>query len=165
MAENDVLPISTNGWRLVTDGVMGGVSQGRLLPAQIEGRDCLRLSGSVRTENNGGFVQMAYDLDDHTRAAVSGFDGIRLSVYGNGEDYNLHLRTADLQLPWQSYRTTFRSTRSWSVVELPFAAFEPHRIRTGLSLERLQRIGIVAIGRPFEVDLCVTDMSFFRQSR
>ena len=165
MAENDVMPISTSGWRLVTDGVMGGVSQGRLVPAHIEGRDCLRLSGTVRTENNGGFVQMALDLDGDTSERVSGFDGIRLSVYGNGEDYNLHLRTSDLWLPWQSYRKTFRSTPSWNLVELPFADFEPHRTDTGLRVDRLQRIGIVAIGRPFAADLCVTAMSFYRQSQ
>jgi hypothetical protein len=162
MAESGVLPVPATGWRLVTDGVMGGVSEGQLRPAQIDGRDCLRLTGAVRTENNGGFVQMALDLPADTRAAVGGFDGIRLSVYGNNEDYNVHLRTSDLWLPWQSYRATFRAVAGWHVVELPFAGFAPHRTRTGLRLERLQRLGIVAIGRAFEADLCVADMQFYR---
>jgi hypothetical protein len=162
MAENGLLPIPATGWRLVTDGVMGGVSLGRLRPVQIDGRDCLRLSGAVRTENNGGFVQMAFDLPAGARAAAGDFDGIRLSVHGNGEDYNVHLRTSDLWLPWQSYRATFRAMPEWRLIELPFADFAPYRTQTALRLEHLQRLGIVAIGRAFEADLCVADMQFYR---
>ena len=49
-------------WRLVTDGVIGGVSAGRLSWGQIDGRRALCMQGEVRLENNGGFVQAALDL-------------------------------------------------------------------------------------------------------
>ena len=49
-------------WRLYTDGVMGGISQANIAFDVVDGRRCLRLSGDVSLENNGGFVQVALDL-------------------------------------------------------------------------------------------------------
>ena len=50
-------------WTMVSDRVMGGVSEGRLTYETVEGRPALRLTGDVRLENNGGFLQMARDMD------------------------------------------------------------------------------------------------------
>lgn len=147
------------GWRLVTDGVMGGVSQGAMTVEEIEGRTCIALRGRVSTENNGGFVQIAMDLDDALRNA-EGYGGIRLEVIGNGETYNVHLRTSDLWLPWQSYRAAFTASPRWSSIYLPFASFQPYRTSAPLRLDRLRRLGIVAIGRDFSADLCVSAVAF-----
>lgn len=49
-------------WRLLTDGVMGGVSTGRMTRETIAGRPALRLRGEVGLANNGGFVQIVLDL-------------------------------------------------------------------------------------------------------
>jgi hypothetical protein len=38
-------------------------------------------------------------------------------VRGNGEEYNIHLRTTALDRPWQSFRKSFRANPQWSVVE------------------------------------------------
>ncbi len=146
--------LPADGWRLVTDGVMGGVSRGTLTAEEIDGRRCLALRGRVSTENNGGFIQLALDLDDALRDATA-YDGIRLDVIGNAESYNVHLRTADLWLPWQSYRASFTAPESWSSVFLPFDGFEPYKTGAELRLDRLRRIGIVAIGRDFDADVCI----------
>ncbi len=49
-------------WRLFTDNVMGGISKGNISAEQYQGKACLRMTGQVSTENNGGFVQMSLDL-------------------------------------------------------------------------------------------------------
>ena len=142
--------------RLVTDGVMGGISRGRLFDDTVDGRRCLRLAGSVSLANNGGFVQAAVDVLPGGRVFdASPYAGLRLVVRGNGEDYNLHLRTADLERPWQSYRCRFAALPEWQALSLPFAGFEAHRTEHPLDLARLRRVGLVAIGREFEADLCV----------
>ncbi len=151
-----------NQWRLVTDGVMGGVSQGQLTAEAIEGHPCLRLRGDVSLQNNGGFIQMALDLPDEVRRDVSGYTGLMLEVYGNGEQYNVHLRTADIWLPWQSYRATFSATPRWQQLFLPFGDFQPHRISTDLDVARLERIGLVAIGREFTADLCLGKIGLYK---
>ena len=148
-------------WRMVTDGVMGGVSTGTLNTAAVDDRDCLRMQGDVRLENNGGFVQAALQLDDTVAADASGYSGIAIDVYGNNEAYNLHLRTDDLWLPWQSYRTTFTAAPEWKMLHLPFSEFTPYRIDKALDISRLKRIGIVAIGRAFHADLCIRKIGLY----
>jgi hypothetical protein len=154
-------PLGTR-WELLTDGVMGGVSQGRLAPDMADGRACLRLSGDVSLENNGGFVQMAVDLRPGGGPLdVRAFVGVALTVSGNGETYGLHLRTTDLSRPWQSYRQGFRAGPDWAILHLPFAGFAPHRTEAALNLAGLRRIGLVAIGRPFQADLALADLRFY----
>jgi len=148
-------------WRLVTDGVMGGRSSGQLAAEHIDGRDCLRLRGDVSLENNGGFVQMALDIDTDSARTLLDRNGIELDVYGNGETYNLHLRTTDLWLPWQSWRATFTAPAGWQTVRLPFADFSAYRTGKTLRLDRLERIGLVAIGRAFTADLCVARVALY----
>jgi hypothetical protein len=149
-------------WRIVTDGVMGGVSQGQLSVDEVEGSPCLRLRGDVNLENNGGFVQAVQDLPQDSLQNVSDYVGVLLQVYGNGEQYNLHLRTHDMWLPWQSYRATFTATNQWQTLRLPFAAFKAHRIRKALDIRQLKRIGLVAIGREFQADLCLGSIAFYK---
>jgi len=153
-----------SSWRMFTDGVMGGVSTGTLTPASIDQRDCLRLQGDVRLENNGGFVQAALDVEDTPAEDASAYTGIEIEVYGNDETYNLHLRTGDLWLPWQSYRATFAAPARWQTLQLPFAEFSGYRTGKPLDVTELERIGVVAIGRAFTADLCIGRVGFYSGS-
>lgn len=150
-------------WRLVTDGVMGGLSSGNITHDEIEGRACLRLRGDVRLENRGGFLQAALDIQQTAAADASAYRGLLLEVFGNDRDYNLHLRTADVWLPWQSYRASFHAPPRWQVIRLPFKDFSGYRIGTKLDLKHLRRIGLLAIGDAFAADLCVARVAFYRE--
>ncbi len=156
------LPIDAARWRLVSDRVMGGVSSGGMRRTDRAGVPLTCLQGIVRTENNGGFLQLALDLGDELARQAKDYDGLAFDVAGNGESYNVHLRTADLWRPWQSYRASFTADPQWRRIELPFAGFEPYRTDSALRVDRLQRIGIVAIGRAFEADICVAAPAFYR---
>jgi hypothetical protein len=150
-------------WRVVTDQVMGGVSRARMVPHTHDRRSCLRLVGDVSLENNGGFVQMALDLEVGGGALdASGYTGLRLAVAGNSERYAVHLKTEDVRLPWQSYRAEFPAVPEWRAVDLPFAEFEPHRIGAPLDVARLRRLGIVAIGKAYHADLCLARLALYR---
>ncbi len=154
--------LSADAWRLVTDGVMGGVSAGRLTRSEIDGVHCSHLSGRVSTANNGGFVQAAQVITPEVALGLDRFTGVRLQLRGNGEDYNVHLRTADLWLPWQSFRTTFTVTDQWQTFDLPFAEFEAYKSRAAFKPDRLRRVGVVAIGRDFDAEICVGEVGFYR---
>jgi hypothetical protein len=150
-------------WRAVSDQVMGGISEGNITHEDIDGRNCLRLTGAVSLENNGGFIQAALDLTgDGGVLDASSYTGVYLEVRGNGERYAVHLRTPDNIRPWQSYRASFIAGAEWSEVRLPFASFEPHRLNIPLDVERLRRLGLVAIGRAFQADLAVSAVGFYR---
>ena len=154
-----------NNWRIVTDTVMGGVSSGELSPATIDNKACLRLQGDVSLENSGGFIQAALDVNGTEAADASGYAGLLLEVYGNDQEYNLHLRTDDVWLPWQSYRASFQAPGYWQTVRLPFDQFTGYRIGKKLDLRHLKRIGLVAIGRAFTADLCVAEIGLYRHTR
>jgi len=153
---------SAPAWRLVTDAVMGGVSHGTICDEVVGQRRAMRMRGTVSTENNGGFIQIAIDL------AAEGccFDamaltGVDIDVLGNGESYGAHLRTTDLIRPQQSYRQGFAAGPEWHTVRLPFAQFMPHRTDIAFDPGRLKRLGLVAIGREFTADLSVARLAFY----
>ncbi|WP_209262267.1 CIA30 family protein [Thiorhodococcus minor] len=116
----------------------------------------------MSTENNGGFVQMALDLADGEALDASSYAGLEIEVFGNGERYNAHLRTTDTRLPWQAYRASFSAEPQWRRLLLPFSDFAPHRIDQPLRRDRLRRLGLVAIGRPFTAELCVARVALYR---
>ena len=150
-------------WRGVSDRVMGGISQGLVTRDVIDGRPCLRLSGDVRLENNGGFVQAALNLAASGRSFdASAYTGVRLAVQGNGEQYSVHLRTTAVSRPWQSYRAHFTAGAAWETIDLPFQSFAPYRIQAPMDVGQLRRIGLVAIGRAFRADLAVAEVAFYR---
>ncbi len=150
-------------WRGVSDRVMGGISTARVEPVIVDDAPGMRLTGDVRLENNGGFVQAALDLaPDGGSVDATGHAGVRLRVRGNGERYSVHLRTDDVTRPWQSYRAHFVAPPRWDTVRLPFEAFAPHRIDAPLDLRRLRRLGVVAIGRVFTADVVVGEVALYR---
>lgn len=85
-----------------------------------------------------------------------------LAVHGNNERYNVHLRTRDNRLPWQSYRATFIATAAWETLKLPFTDFTPYRTDNPLNPSRLKRIGIVAIGREFKANVCIGRLGLYQ---
>lgn len=135
-------------WRYVGDPVMGGVSDGR---ARIEG-GALRLTGTVSTANNGGFIQARTDLPD---GAPDTAGGLRLRVRGNGERYFIHLRTRGTRLPWQYYQAGFDTAADWRDVTLTWDAFAPSGglLPRQVAPARIRSLGLVAYGRDHRADV------------
>jgi hypothetical protein len=156
-------PMAATGspWRLFTDRVMGGVSQGTMVRDIVAGRPALHMRGDVRLENNGGFVQIGLDLSpDGGVVDASGWSGVELDVFGKAEEYGVHLRTDALTRPWQSYRQIFTARPEWRTIRLPFDRFVPYRTDVPLDPRRLRRIGLAAIGRAFAPDLALGGLRF-----
>ena len=148
----------TPDWEFVADTVMGGVSRGQIAAAP----DGTRLTGQVSLENDGGFVQMAFDLADGDAHDASRWDGVWLDVTGNDERYDLRLRTTDLTRAWQSYRAAFVAPKEGARVRIAFADLEAHRTEAAFDPGRLRRIGVLAIGRVFAADVTVRGVGFYR---
>ena len=161
-AAADLTAACGSAWRAVSDRVMGGVSQGTVRKETLAGRRCVRLQGEVSLENNGGFLQMTLDLAPHGGPVdIGAWRGLELTARGNGHVYNVHLKTADLQRPWQSYRHGFTAGPDWRTVRLPFAEFAPHRTDAPLDLRRVKRLGVVAIGAAFAADVALADLRLY----
>jgi hypothetical protein len=144
-------------WQLVSDQVMGGVSAGTLSVEDAPQGRAHHMSGRVSLDNNGGFIQMAADI----APPPPGTKGLMLDVSGNGEQYNVHLRTSDLDRPWQSYRASFIAPDDRQEIRLDLADFEPHRTDEPFNPAKLRRIGIVAIGREFDADVWLYSIAWY----
>lgn len=143
-------------WDYVQDGVMGGVSQGQ---AALED-GAVRLTGTVSTENNGGFIQVRQRLDGGWPETA---DGLQLRVRGNGERYYVFLRTTSARRPWHSYRAAFTAEAEWQDITLPFSAFEPSQdsLPARFTADEIRSIGLVAYGRDHSADLSVSQIALY----
>ncbi|MEP2641138.1 CIA30 family protein [Roseobacter sp.] len=144
-------------WDYVADDVMGGVSTGQARCMHVAGRRATRLTGVVSTDNNGGFIQIASDL----RVDASGWTGIEIDVAGNGETYDLRVRTDQITRPWQSFRCSFIAAAGWHSVALPFAGFTAHKTDAQFDPAQLRRVGVLAIGRVFHADVAVGGLRLY----
>ncbi|MDB4575524.1 CIA30 family protein [bacterium] len=160
-SNNDVTSNLGTKWQLVTDNVMGGLSSGQLTLDTYKGRKCLRMRGDVTTENNGGFVQIALSLSEQGVFDASGYTGVEIEVAGNNELYNIHFRTDGLWFPWQSYRYSFTAGSDWQTYRIPFSELEKYKTFHSFSQDEIKRIGLVAIGREFQADLCLAAIGFY----
>ena len=148
-------------WIAFTDDVMGGVST--MSAEHHEGEvPHLHMTGDVRLENNGGFVQVALPLDAEGPVDASEYRAIRLRVKGNGTGYFVHLRTDDTRLPWQHYAAPFTAPEEWTDVEIPFADFEPASLRAPLDRSALRRIAVVAAKQRMRADVSIARVELVR---
>ncbi|MFM8874289.1 MAG: CIA30 family protein, partial [Phycisphaerales bacterium] len=105
----------TKGWQTVLDGVMGGLSTGRI--AEGDG-GTLRFSGELSLENNGGFSQIRTSIPEGTFAGTT---GLALRVKGDGRTYQCDIRSSRLRLMAGGYQKTFKTKAGeWIEVEIPF---------------------------------------------
>jgi hypothetical protein len=107
------------GWFVVNDNVMGGRSEGDFRVDQGE----LHFAGRTDTRG-GGFSSIR---TDPMQLDLSGHDGIRLHVRGDGRRYTWRLSTG---ARWRgrevSYWADFETTKDeWSVADVPFSRFVP----------------------------------------
>ena len=147
-------------WIHFTDTVMGGISSGRLTYQEVDNDKFYKMTGNVSTENNGGFIQFRTAIE---KVDSNDYKGIRLRVRGNGENYQLHLRTRMTKLPWQYYSQEFETTKDWKVIELPFNQFKKSNFVQPKSFKPngIRSIGIVAIGKDFEAEIDLAHIEFF----
>jgi hypothetical protein len=159
---NEPQVIDGGRWRGFSDRVMGGISNARLDLDTVAGVGCARLRGNVTRESNGGFIQMAmYFGGRGAEFDASAYRGLELLVYGNDEDYNVHVRTADCGWHDQSYRHTFLAKNEWQRIRIAWEDFEPNRLREPLDAARLSRIGVLGWMREFEADIALAEISLY----
>jgi hypothetical protein len=161
--DGDIQTYDSSGWRGFSDRVMGGISNAEFDIADVAGKKALHLTGNVTRESNGGFIQMAYFFgNNYVSFDASEYDGVELVMYGNDEDYNIHVRTRDCRWYEQSYRHTVFVKPEWQTVRIPWSAFTPSGLKEPLNPAELQRIALVGWMREFEADIALAEMALYR---
>jgi len=144
-------PASLSGFRVINDGVMGGVSTSRL--AHADG--ALRFEGEVSLENNGGFASFRGSL-----RLPGGASAVLLTVRGDGQRYKLALKLDDSGSTPQ-YQAPFVAPGEWTTVRFvaaDFAAsFRGRAVPAApLELGEVRALGVLISDRqagPFRLEL------------
>ncbi|MBT7714789.1 MAG: DUF4174 domain-containing protein [Deltaproteobacteria bacterium] len=130
-------------WRVVNDGVMGGISQSDII---FSNKGTAIFRGTLSLENNGGF---ASTRTDPTAYHIGGYSGLVMRIKGDGQRYQVRLRIDD-RFDGISYRHRFTTrSESWLTIRVPFRNFVPvfrGRILTDVppvSPEQIQQIGFL----------------------
>lgn len=109
-----------NIWGAVDDVVMGGVSESNI--QLVEGTALF--AGNVSTANSGGFASVR-TKNFSPAFNLSGYEGIKLRVRGDGKRYKFFLRT-DTKWDGIGYSYSFDTiTNTWIDVRIPFADLVP----------------------------------------
>jgi transforming growth factor-beta-induced protein len=157
VAEFTPAEAGSQGWRVVDDGVMGGLSKGKI---QISEDGILNFSGKLSLENNGGFSSLR--TDDLT-LNLSGAEGLLARVKGDGRTYQMRFSTeARFRGMEISFMAEFETTEGeWVEVKVPFEKFSGSFRGMSLAKEKfdpgkIRRVGILLGDKkagPFELQV------------
>lgn len=103
-------------WRIVNDGVMGGVSKSSLVLTD-EGHG--KFTGHVSLANNGGFAST--QLNTSIKLEEKTF--VILRVKGDGKNYEFRLKSSISQP--ESYVHQFSTSGEWETIKLEISEFYP----------------------------------------
>lgn len=151
-------------WSYVSDQVMGGVSEGRLVFTVEEGESFAHMTGRVSTENNGGFIQFRTPVKKGAMGTADSVRGVTLKVRGNQQQYYIHLRSSGTLLPWQYYQAAFQATDQWQTIKIPLESFVPSGrwLRKQIKPGSIRSIGVVAFGRNHSADIQISEIGFYQ---
>jgi len=140
-------------WRVVNDGVMGGLSQGFV---DIED-GTLRFTGELVTRG-GGFTSVRIDR----RVDLSDYDGLELRVRGGGRTFEVEVDDGTRR-GWRSVsrRASFETDAEWAMVRVPFDTLKTTVFGEPVSappvdLTNVQSFGLYildGIDGPFELEV------------
>ena len=134
---------------IVNDGVMGGVSNGRI---EFNESKYVRFHGTLSPENNGGFSSFRVKLD----RSLPPLNGeIIIRAKGDGKIYKMTLRT-DKDFDGVSYQAEFKTEYGlWKEYSLGLSEFKPKlrgqtiEAQPKLLSQNIKQIGLLIADKQF----------------
>lgn len=108
---------SLSEWYVVNDGVMGGLSEGKL---SINKKGNAIFEGTVSLENYGGFTSVRYGFEPKN---IEGKSKAVIHLKGDGKSYQFRVKTNTND--WLSYVYTFDTSGSWETISIPLDEMYP----------------------------------------
>jgi NADH dehydrogenase [ubiquinone] 1 alpha subcomplex assembly factor 1 len=104
-------------WRIVNDGVMGGLSSSKAVTKD----DKIIFSGNVSLENNGGFASLRSPVKDYN---FEKFARLEIKLKGDGKRYSFSMKETTY-FNGYCYTCSFETKKDeWIVVQITFNEFK-----------------------------------------
>ncbi len=104
-------------WRIVNDGVMGGLSISRVSAGS---KDKIIFSGRLSLENNGGFASLRSPVKNYN---FENFTGIEIRLKGDGKIFSISMKETSYFTGY-FYTANFKTTEGeWVTHRIPFKEF------------------------------------------
>ena len=101
---------STENWKIVNDGVMGGVSQATIT-SNVS--NSIVFKGNVSLDNNGGFSSLRYNF---SRKEIKSYSKVQIRLKGDGKRYQFRLKRN--QSDRHAYVSYFKTTNEWQTITI-----------------------------------------------
>jgi NADH dehydrogenase [ubiquinone] 1 alpha subcomplex assembly factor 1 len=108
---------SLRDWRIIDDGVMGGVSDGHF---KIDDDGNGVFYGNVSTDNNGGFSSVRHQC---SKIKTDTKSKIVIRLKGDGKEYQLRIK--DKVNTYFSYIISFKTSGDWEEITISVADLYP----------------------------------------
>ena len=115
-------------WRIINDGVMGGLSKGKVEFSESS----LRFNGTVSLANNGGFTSFKSPFQS---TDLSAFKKVKIRARGEGQRIALTFETSRTWYYPYFKKNLPALTEEWQVFELSLAEFDQYRIGRKLDVQ------------------------------
>ncbi len=135
-------------WRIVNDGVMGGLSQSNAVLTD----DSVQFKGDVSLENNGGFASMRTLI---TEGALTHCKTMTLRYKSNNKDriFGLSLKNSQrYYIPYYKYTFTPKTT-DWEKITINLSDFKHYKISEIIG----DQMPIKALEEVFNIALIISD--------
>lgn len=132
---------SAPNWRVINDGVMGGLSQGQVSFSS----NAIRFYGNVSLANNGGFASFRSPF---ANIDLSAFKSVTFRLKSTGIRCAFTLET-DRRFWMPNFKHQIvTQTEDWEIIEIPLANFKRYRLGrpTGGSLPDRIKSEIIRMG-------------------
>lgn len=106
-----------DNWYVVNDGVMGGLSKGKLT---LNEDGIGVFSGDVSLENNGGFTAIRLQLES---TDIEGKTKALLRVKGDNKSYQFRVKRKSSN--FFAYCYSFETSNKWETIEIPLNEMYP----------------------------------------
>lgn len=140
---NSSIMKSNDKWRIVNDGVMGGLSSST---AELNGDSKIFFSGRVSLKNNGGFASLRSPIKNYN---FENFSGIEIRIKGDGKIYSVSMKETSY-FTGAFYTANFQTVKDeWITLKIPFDSFSLYYFGrevftdTKIPLDKIKEISIL----------------------
>ena len=114
---NSAIMKTSDQWRIVNDGVMGGLSSSKAIVKD----DKIIFNGNVSLENNGGFASLRSPVKNYD---FSNFNGLEIRLRTDGKSYSISMKETSYYTGY-FYTASFETkAEEWMTIKLPFDQFK-----------------------------------------